>query len=150
MKIIFLQDVRGVGKKYEVKDVRDGYARNFLFPNKMAKPATPSALKELELLKDRLDKDEVEIKKHLEQLARRINDTSIEFQLKTDSVGSVFGSVTKEAILKAMREHKFINKERVDIKLDRPIKELGTHRVGVDLKKGIEATLGVIVRPQES
>lgn len=151
MRIILLEDVRNIGKKHDVKDVSDGYARNFLFPNRLAEPATPAATRKLEALKDRLNKDEVEFKKHLGELARKINNTSIEFQLKTDESGSVFGSVNKEAILKALREHKLINKERVDIELDRPIKELGVHRVKVDLKKGIEASLGivVIVSPQE-
>ena len=148
MKVILLEDVRNIGKKYEVKDVSDGHARNFLFPNKLAKPATPDALKEVNRLKFRLGMEEMELKIHLEQLAKRINETSIEFQLKADEFGSVFGSVTKEAILKALREKRLIDGERLDIELDRPVK-LGTHKIKIDLKKGIEATLSVTVRPQE-
>ncbi|MBI4087419.1 MAG: 50S ribosomal protein L9 [Candidatus Liptonbacteria bacterium] len=149
MKIILLVDVRNIGKKYDVKEVSDGYARNFLFPNQLAEAATPSAIKKLEAFKARLDKDEAKLKKHLEELAQKINGTSIEFRLKADKSGSVFGSVTKEMILKSLREQKLINKERVEIKLDHPIKALGDHKIAVDLKKGIEAILGVRVLPQE-
>ena len=146
MKVILLQDVRGIGKKHEVKDVSDGYARNFLFVNGLAKPATASGVKELEVIIEKKKKNEVELVKHLKELAQKINKTSIEFTLKTDEKGSVFGSVTKEGILKALREQKLVGKERVEIALDHPLKTIGTHRVKVDLKKGIEATLGVVVR----
>lgn len=149
MKVILLEDVRNIGKKHEIKDVSDGYARNFLFPNKLAEPATAASLKKIEVLKVQLNKNESEFKTHLEQLARKINETSVEFRLRSDEDGSVFGSVTKEAILKAMREQKLIDKERIDIELDHPIKELGDHKVRIDLKKGIEAILGIRVRPQE-
>ena len=84
MKVILLEDVRNVGKKLEVKEVSDGYARNFLFPNQLAKPATPSALKELERVKSQLAEGEEELKRHLEGLARKVKETSLEFSLKTD------------------------------------------------------------------
>lgn len=149
MKVILSEDVRNIGRKYDMKDVSDGYARNFLFPNKLAKPATPAVLKNVEVVKNELNKNEAELVRHLGELARKINGTSIEFQLKTDESGSVFGSVNKEAILKALREHKLIGKERPDVELDRPIKELGTHKVRLVFKKGIEAELGVILQPQK-
>lgn len=149
MKTILLENVRGLGKQYEVREAKDGYARNFLFPNKLAEPATPAALKKLEIFKAKRDKNEKELIKKLEQEARKINETALEFYLKTDESGSVFGSVSKEAILKGMRGAKFITKEHVSIDLDRPIKELGEHVVAVDLKKGIKAKLKIIVRKQE-
>lgn len=148
MKIILLQDVRGVGIKHDVKDVADGYARNFLFPNKLAEPATPAALKKLEGLKAEMDKDEKELIKKLQEAARKINETALEFQLKTGEDGSVFGSITKEQILKAVRDAGFVTKERVDVELDQPIKKLGEHKVAVDLKKGIKAELKIIVRQE--
>ena len=146
MKIILLKDVRGVGKKDDIKEVNDGYARNFLFVNGLAKPATDSAVKELEKRRNRKGENEAELIKHLKELARKINETSIEFTLKTDEKGSVFGSITKEGILKALREQKLVGKERIEIALDHPLKTIGTHRVKLNLKKGIEATLAVVVR----
>src|SRR5579872_4729452 len=106
MQIILLEDVRGVGLKHDIKEVRDGYARNFLFPNKLAERATPSSLKKLEEMKATHDAKEIELKKHLEEIARRITDMRIQFELKRGKDGSIFGSVNKEAVLKALREHK--------------------------------------------
>ncbi len=148
MRVILLQDVRGLGKQREIKDVSDGYARNFLFPNELAELATPSALEKIEKFKAEFDKNEKELMKRLEEISRKIKETRLEFKLKTDKSGAVFGSVTKENILNAMRDAGLVRRERVLIELDRPIKELGEHRAAVDLKKGIKAELKIIVRPQ--
>ncbi len=145
MKVIFLDEVRNIGKKYDIKDVSDGYARNFLFPNKLAETASPEAIKKLESMKAAHEKEEKEALAHLESLARRINETKIQFAVKVDRSGAVFGSVNKESILKAIREHKLIGTERIDIDLKYPIKELGEFSVPIDLKKGVVAKLGVIV-----
>ena len=149
MKIIFLQDVRNVGKKYDMKDVPDGYARNFLFPNKLAKPATPAAQKDLEATKARRNKNEEEFQKHIEELTRTMKDRTLEFFLKTDEAGSVFGSVNKETILKAVRDAKLVTKEHLEIELDRPIKEFGEKKIPVRFKNGVSGELKVIVRPQQ-
>ena len=148
MKVILLQDVRGIGRKNEVKEVSDGYARNFLFVNKLAKPATGTALKDLDAMKKKREVDDIELKKHLESLARKINETSMQFTVKADASGAVFGSITKEMIQKALREQRLVTTERLDVEMERPIKELGTHKVKIDLKKGIEATLGIIIRKE--
>jgi large subunit ribosomal protein L9 len=145
MKVILLDDVRNVAKKYDVKDVSDGYARNFLFPNKLAETATPEAIKKLESMKAAHEKEDKETLAQLEAVARKINETKIQFEVKTDKSGAVFGSVNKESILKALREHKLIGTERIDIDLKYPIKELGEHVVPIDLRKGVTAKLGVIV-----
>ena len=145
MKVILHEDVRGIGKKNEVKEVRDGYARNFLFPNKLAESANPSSLKKLEALKADLEKNEADYKKHLEEMARKISGMTIQFELKRGKDGSIFGSVNKEAVLKALREHHLVTKERIDITLDHPIKELGTYTLPLDLKKGVKTNLKIEV-----
>lgn len=148
MKVILIKDVKNLGKKYEVKDVSDGYARHYLVPRGLVKPGTPAELKKLEEMKTRAEKENAEIKKRLEELARRLSDRYIEFCLKTDETGTVFGSVTKEMILKALREHDLVGRERVDVELEHPIKEIGNRFVTVDFKKGIKTNLKIIVRPQ--
>ncbi len=145
MKVIFLSDVRNVGKKYEIRDVSDGYARNFLFPNRLAETATPAAIKKIESMKAEHEKEDKEALAHLQSLAKKINETKIQFEVKTDRSGAVFGSVNKETIMKALREHKLIGAERVDINLKYPIKDLGEYSVPIDLKKGVTAKLGVVV-----
>jgi large subunit ribosomal protein L9 len=149
MKIILREDVRNLGKRFDVKEVNDGYARNFLFPNKLAEPATATSLKQIAAMKAESDKKENEIKAHLESVAVKLRETKLEFELKTDKTGAVFGSVNKDSILKALREHRLITTERVDIDLKHPIKELGEYSVMVDLKKDVVAKLGVIVKKSE-
>ena len=145
MKVIFLQDVRGVGKKNDAKDVPDGYARNFLFPNKLAKAATSDAMKKLAIEKANAEHEDAELTTRLHALARKLAETEIQFELAVGKDGSVFGSINKEAILSALRDHKFVTTERVDVHLDHPIKELGEHVVVLDLKKGIEAKMKIRV-----
>lgn len=149
MKVIFLEDVKGIGRRRDVKEVSDGYARNFLFPNGLAKPATAGSLKELEKEKARSEKEDESLKKRLAEIARLLSDRHLEFSLRTDEKGGVFGSVSKEMILKGLRDANFVGKERVEIKLDHPLKELGEHFVDVDLKKGITAKLKVVLLPQQ-
>lgn len=145
MKVIFLADVRKIGKHGDVKDVPDGYARNFLFPNKLAEPATPAALKRIEAHRAATEKEDAELRGHLETLARRIKETAIRFELSQGKDRSVFGSVNKDAILSALREQGLVTKERVEVHLDRPIKEFGEYIVELDLKKGITVKLKIIV-----
>jgi large subunit ribosomal protein L9 len=149
MKVVFLADVRNVAKKHDIKDVSDGYARNFLLPAKLAETATPAALKKIESMKAAHEKEDKEALAHLESLARKINETKIQFELKADKSGVVFGSVNKESISKALREHKLVLNERVDIDLKYPFKELGEYTVPIDLKKGVTAKLGIIIKKAE-
>jgi large subunit ribosomal protein L9 len=146
MKIILLQDVRNIGKKFDIKEVSDGYARNFLFVNKLAEPATSDALKKLEHYRAEHDKEDRELRAHLEGIARKITRLKLEFELKSDKKGIAFGSVNKESILKALREHDLVTKERVDIELKYPLKDAGEHKIRVDLKKGVTADLIVIIK----
>jgi large subunit ribosomal protein L9 len=150
MKVILLQDIRNIGKRGDTKDVPDGYARNFLFPNKLAEAATPAAVKKLEDRKAAAEHEDANLRKRLETLARHFEGVGLEFKLAVGKDGSVFGSVNKEAILKALREHGFVTTERVEIHLDRPIKEPGEHIVELDFKKGITAKLKVVVVAKKS
>ncbi len=145
MKVILSDDVRNVGRRGDVKEVNDGYARNFLFPNKLAEMATAGALKKVEAMKADRDRHDSEIVKHLQSIAHKISEMKIRFQLKMGPDGSVFGSINKDAILKALREHNVVTKERIDVILDRPLKALGEYTVPLDLKKGVTTQLVVVV-----
>lgn len=148
MDVILLQDVKGLGKKYEVKKVKDGHARNFLIPHGLAKPATPDALKKIDSIKKTLAHEDEETRRHVTKIAELIGERSLTFSLNVSEDGTVYGSVTKDMILKAMRDSGLITKERVSVKLDRPLKQIGEYHVEVDLKKGIRSTIKVILRPQ--
>jgi large subunit ribosomal protein L9 len=148
MQIILLQDVRGLGKKDEIKNVPDGYARNFLFARNLAIAASGAALTALQNRQAKKASEEAQTVAHLHELAKRLKNEPLEFRLKTDAKGSVFGSVTKEMIEKALRAKGWLTKERVDVKMDHPIREIGEHKFKIDLKKGIEGEVLVRVLSQ--
>lgn len=145
MKVILSKDVPGVGKRNEVKEVSGGYARNFLFPNKLAELVTPMALKKIETMKAEHEKGEAELQKHQKAIAAEIEAMTLVFTLKTDKSGAVFGSINKETILKALREHHIVTKERIEMDLDHAIKEFGDYTIPVDFKKGVTAKLKIKV-----
>ena len=144
MKVVLLADVRGLGKKNEIKNVSDGYAMNFLFPQKLAKKADAGAVNEAAMIQ----KGEKETEERLKKLARGLGEKTLRFKLKTDERGSVFGSVGKEDILNALRDAGLVTKDRVEIKIPKPMKELGSNEVEVYFKKGIAAKIKVTIQPQ--
>ena len=148
MRVIFLQDVRGQGKKHDVKNVPDGYAKNFLIPRKLAEPAEPGAVvRHGEVVKAR-DKEDAEREKRLHALRDTLEKNALKFTLRADEHGSTFGSVTKEHILTALREHGWLGPERIDIRLEHPLKHLGEHVVEADVK-GKAAKIRVVIVAEE-
>ena len=137
MRVILLTDVRRIGKKNDVKNVSDGYARNFLFPQNLARIADQEGLGELSTTK----KNEKEIEDRLKRLANRMSELELIFKLKTDKSGAVFGSVNKDDILKGIRDAGLITKDRIEIKISKPLKEFGAHEAEAHLPKGIVAKL---------
>ena len=149
MKVVFLKDLPGRGKKYDVKEVSDGYARNFLFTNGFAKLATLAVLAELAALKASREKEDMELAKRVEEFARTLQSQALEFTLKTDAAGSVFGSVKKEDVLSALRDRKIVGKERVEVELPHPLKSFGEHVVQLRFPRGAGVMeIKVIVRPE--
>lgn len=143
MKVIILEDIKNFAKKYDLKEVKNGYARNFLIPRKLAKPATTEAIKELEIRKVGLEKQEEEIKSKLRLVADELNKKELIFELKTGKKDEVFGSVSKDDIKNKL------SLDGVDIKLEKPLKTLGEHRVEIDLSKGVKAKVKVIIKAFE-
>ena len=149
MKVIFLEDIKNIAKKFEIKEVSNGYARNFLFPNKLAEPVTTATLKKIEMMKAEHEKGEAELQKHLNAMVAEIEAAALVFTLKADKSGAVFGSINKETILKALRERHVVTKERIEMDLDRPIKEFGEYTIPIDLKRGVVAKLRIKVEKEE-
>lgn len=144
MKIILLKDVEKLGKKFDVKDVADGYARNFLIPQGLAKPATETALRELETEKAAVElAAELDLKK-TEETVQELDGQEIEIQVKIGDDGKLFGSVTPLKIVKAIQKKGFDIKKN-QIKLEEPIKEVGEYEVTLELDHGLEAKIKIIV-----
>lgn len=144
MKVILLQDIEKLGKKDEVKEVADGYARNFLLVRKLAIPATKEALKELEFRKELAAKKAEEELKEVQEIAKNLDGLEIEIPVKIDESGQAYGSLTIPKISKILKEKGF-NITRSQIKLEKPIKEVGEYDLTVELPHGLEAKIKVIV-----
>lgn len=137
MKVILLQDIRGVGKRYDIKDVRDGYAINFLIAKKFAIQATPHEIARRDAQKYE-EQDEI---RRLQQQAERMKKEILSFTLKTGARGEVFNSVTKDSIIKMLAEK---GSEGIkEIVLEKPIRARGTHTVTVRLKHGIPTVITI-------
>ncbi len=142
MKVILLQDVKGVGKRYDVKEVSDGYARNFLLPKRVAEVATKENLDRLERQKAAWAAErEVRVAKFKEE-AKKLEALVLNFTLKAGEKGEAFGSVTESDIKRELAQSGF-----PDVKLELPkhIKTFGEHLVPADLGEGVKANLKVIV-----
>ena len=134
MKIILLQDIAKVGKKYEVKNVSDGHALNFLIPKNLAEVATPTALKKVEKLKLE-DATRQKIQEDLLLMnLKTIDGATIEIKEKANEKGHLFAGVHKAEIITAMKSQKQIILLPEFIMLDRPIKEVGEREVEIKVK----------------
>lgn len=148
MKVIFLHDVAGVAHKGDVKEVADGYARNFLFPQNAAKPATREALGELEEEKKAAEKRAVEDLERVERLADTLDGYEVEILAKTSPVGTLYASVTPRRIAEELKKKGFaVPLDGVVFKNQtEPIKEEGEYEAVVNLEHGLEAEIKVIVK----
>lgn len=144
MKIILLRDVEKLGKKFEVKEVADGFARNFLIPKGLAKPATESALKTLEAEKAAAEATAVEDLKKTEEMVASLDGQEIEISVKAGEDGKLYGSLTPLKITKILKD-KGMEIKKNQIKLSQPIKEIGEHEITIEFPHGLEAKVKLIV-----
>ncbi|MCB8818642.1 MULTISPECIES: 50S ribosomal protein L9 [Desulfosporosinus] len=145
MKVILQADVKGTGKKGQILEVADGYARNFLFPKKLAIEATTGNIQDISHKKALEDRRKVKEKEDAIQLGNKLNALQIEVKTKTGEGGRLFGSVTSKEIADALKkQHSVeIDKRKLDIK--EPIKALGSYEVHVKIHPEVIAKLQVHV-----
>ena len=144
MRVILLQDVENLGKKYEVKDIKNGYARNFLIPQGLVKPATKETLKWLESQKETEQKKAEEELKKAQELASQIDGIEVIIPVKVGEEGQLFEKINSQKIAEKMKELGFdINKERII--LEEPIGELGEFPIKVKFEHNLESEIRVII-----
>ena len=142
MKVIFLKDLRGQGKKGEIKEVKDGYGKNFLIKNGYAVLATETSLNRLnkENEENRLQ-EQLNIKE-CKEIKNKLEKLRLKFKVKTGSGDRVFGSVSTKLIVEKLKDNGFdIDKRK--IKLDNPLTSLGFHNVDIELHKEVIATIRI-------
>jgi large subunit ribosomal protein L9 len=147
MQVILLQDVDKVGLRGEVVDVARGYARNYLLPRQLAQAATPGALEDLRRRDEVRARQEARTHEEARDIAARLEQTVLRFDVKAGPTGSLFGSVTATDISDRLwADHKIrIDRRKVDLE---PIKRVGRHEVPVEVFTDVEATLRLEVVPE--
>ena len=146
MKVILLQDVKSLGKKGEIVNVNDGYARNFILPKKLGAEATPKNLNDLKLQKNNEKKVAQENLEAAKELAAELAAGKVELAIKVGEGGRTFGSVSSKEIAAAVKEQMKLDVEKIVLKEN--IKTLGTHIVNVKLHPEVTAELKVVVKEE--
>jgi large subunit ribosomal protein L9 len=148
MQVILLKDVEKVGLRGEVVDVARGYARNFLLPRKLAEAATPGALEELRQRDEIRARQEARTHEEARDIAARLEQTVLRFDVKAGPTGSLFGSVTATDVADRLwSEHK-IRIDRRKVELGESIKRVGRREVPVEVFTDVEATLRLEIVPE--
>ena len=142
MKVIFLKDVKGQGKKDEIKEVKDGYAENFLIKNGYAIKYTSKSHEILNKQIEKRNKDEIDLIKECEKIKNELEKTSITFKVKTGKDGKVFGSISSKQISEELSKKGYkIDKKKINIKDQ--INTLGTTLVNISLHSKVIASVKI-------
>ncbi|PUA34694.1 50S ribosomal protein L9 [Paenibacillus elgii] len=144
MKVILLKDVKGQGKKGEVKEVSEGYATNFLFKQQLAAPASDAAMKTLEQQKKAEDRKKAQEKADAQELGKKLGELTVQLKAKSGSDGRLFGAVSNKQVAEAL-EKQGIKLDKRKIVMDEPIRTLGVTEVVVKLHPEVSSKLKVHV-----
>lgn len=144
MKVIFIKDVKGIGRKNDIKDQPDGYARNFLIPKGIAIPATPEGIKKVERAQNEL-RVEKEVQTDLfKKNLQRVDGTNVIIKAKANSQGSLFKAIHERDIVATLKKDHHISIEESLVKIPEPIKQTGIFTVYVEamgLKESIKVEI---------
>ncbi len=148
MKVLLIKDVKSLGKTGEIKEVKDGYGKNFLIKKGFAKHATPEVIAQWE--EEQRRKAEAEAKEiaELTALKERLQELEVTIAKKLGNTGHLFGAVTKEDIAAALKNGHGIEIDKKQIEIKQPIKMTGKHDVDLKLGHGIHATLHLDIVPE--
>ena len=148
MKVILLENVKSLGKKGEIVNVNDGYARNFILPKKLGVEATGKNLNDLKLQKNNEKKVAQENLDAAKELAAELSAGKVELAIKVGEGGRTFGSVSSKEIAVAVKDQMQLDIDKKKIQLKESIKSLGTHIVTVKLHHEVSAELKVVVKEE--
>ena len=145
MKVILQQDVRGQGKKGQLVEVSEGYARNFLLPRKLAIAATPDAINTMNLKEKARKAEEARLKAEAEATAEKLKECMVKLTAKAGSGGKLFGAVTTKEISEGLKEQFGVDVPKQKLVLEEPIKAFGSYQVKAKLGFEVNGTVSVSV-----
>ncbi len=148
MKVILRQDVDNVGLRGEVVDVARGYARNFLLPRKLAEPATPARVAEVEKVAAQRARHEAQTFEQAQEISQRVGQLELRFDVKAGETGVLFGSVTPTDISDTLWEKHKVRVDRRKIELAEPIKRIGRYDIPVELFQDVTVQVRTLVVPE--
>ena len=148
MEVILRQDVEKVGLRGEVVDVAPGFARNYLLPRKLAEAATPAKVAELRKLEDKRARHEAQSFEQAQEIAQRLGQAEIRFDVKAGETGVLFGSVTQTNLADAIWEKLKVRVDRRKIELAEPLKRSGRYQVPIELFTDVTVETRVLVIPE--
>jgi len=143
MKVLLIKDVKSLGKKGEIKEVKDGYGRNFLIKKGFALHATNEVIKKYEADQRRKAKEEADEIKRLNDIAKKLSTLKLVVKRKLGANGSLFGAVTKEEISNELKKQYVIEIDKKSIEIENAIKTTGIFEISIKLGHGIHGTLNV-------
>ena len=147
MKVILKQDVKGVGKKDQVINAADGYARNFLFPKGLAVPADTGNMNNLQAKKDSNAFRKGEELKEAKEIAEKLKNIPIKMKIKAGENGKLFGGVTAKEIAEALKKDHNIEVDKKKVMLKETIKVAGVTKVDIKLYEGVIAPVSIMIIP---
>lgn len=145
MKVILLKDVKGTGKREQVLEVSDGYARNFLLPRKLAVQASANAINTIQNAKSAEEHRQAQQRAATLELAQQMKDKEVRLKAKVGANGRLFGSITGEAIAEAIKQQLGVEVDKRKIETGEPIKQAGRFELTVRLGPNITARMFAIV-----
>jgi large subunit ribosomal protein L9 len=149
MRVVFLDDVEGMARAGEIKNVADGYARNFLLPRKLASAATAATVQQAEARARAIAREEEKADVAARALADQLSATPVRLKARAGEAGKLFGSITANDIAEAISGRGGSQIEHRQVLLEAPIKELGSFEVAVSLTRNVRAQVSVEVEAEE-
>lgn len=145
MEVILLEDVKTLGKKGQIVKINDGYARNYVLPKKLGIEATAQNLNDLKLANKRAEKEAAEELAKAKELKEKVESLTVTVSMKTGEGGKTFGTISTKEIAEAAKKQHNLVIDKKKMKIDEPIKTLGSHIISVKLHKEVSAKLTVKV-----
>ena len=147
MRVVFLQDVEGVAQGGDVKEVKNGFARNYLIPQNFAVPATHNALQRVRQYSEQAEKTRLRMLQDMRELSETLNGMRIDVEMRAGARGQLYGSVTNAIIADKLSVMSDREIDRRGIEVEEPIRQLGSFNVNVRLHPEVQAQIEVLVYP---
>ena len=149
MKVVFLKDVSSKGRAGEIREVADGYAKNFLFPKGLALPATADALKKAQAQAEGKVRRLVRLQEELSEVAKLIDGKELHFKARAGEKGRLHGSITSAQIAEELSNLTNVEIDKKKIAIEEPLRQIGDHEVTISFSKDVEAKVKVIIEEEK-